>query len=142
MAATDLLVIAAPLIYIQCDKTLRAWRRSLSMEALTRYLADNPVIAGLIVLSAAIVFYFLIKKILKYALISLAVFILLMGYSYYKAPEEFPDRVKSNISELRERSGDVIEKGKGVLEKRQGVTDTVERMFEKGRELFAGSDGE
>lgn len=110
------------------------------MEALTRYLIDNPVIAGLIVLSAVVVLYFLIKKILKYALISLAVFIILMGYSYYKAPEEFPDRVKSNISELRERSGDMVDKGKDALEKGKSVTETVERVVEKGRELFSGPD--
>lgn len=110
------------------------------METLARYLVDNPVIAGLIILSAAVVLYFLIKKIIKYALISLAVFIILMGYSYYKAPEEFPDRVKSNISELRDRSADMVDKGKDALEKGKGVTETVERVVEKGKELLSGPD--
>jgi hypothetical protein len=112
------------------------------VEALTRYLADNPVIAGLIVLSAIVVLYFLMKKILKYALISLAVFVILMGYSYYRAPEEFPDRVKTNISEIRERSGDVFDKGREALDRGKGVTGMVERMIEKGKELLSGSHGE
>ncbi|MDD5476072.1 MAG: hypothetical protein PHU03_06120 [Syntrophales bacterium] len=100
------------------------------MENMLRYLVDNPLMALLVILSAGIVFFFLLKKILKYALISLAVFMVLAGYSYYKAPEEFPERFKSNLSEIRDRSGDVVEKGRDIAE-------TVDKMVEKGRDLFS-----
>ncbi|OPL14691.1 MAG: hypothetical protein AVO39_08700 [delta proteobacterium MLS_D] len=110
------------------------------MENWLRYLVENPVMAAIIVVSAAVVVYFILKKILKYAIISLVVFIALSGYSYYKAPDEFSEKFKTNIAEIHERGGDIVDKGRQALEQRGGIGGVLDRVVEKGRELFSDRD--
>ncbi len=110
------------------------------MENWLRYFVENPVMAAIIIVSAAVVVYFILKKILKYAIISLVVFIALSGYSYYKAPDEFPDKLKTNIAEMHERGGDIVDKGREALEKKGGIIGVLDRVVEKGRELFSDGD--
>lgn len=114
----------------------------VSVETLWRYFLENPVMAAVILLSAGVVMYFVIKKILKYALISLFVFVALSGISYYRAPDEFPDTFRSNLEEIHERGGDAVEKGKAALDRGQRFALFMDRMVEKWNELSSRSDEE
>jgi len=80
-------------------------------------------------LLALLIFYFLMKKIIKLVLIFGIVLLCIAGYLYYKAPNEFSDKIQYTIEEVRTHTGDIVEKGKGFAEK-------VDRIVEKGSELF------
>lgn len=99
------------------------------MESIWNYFLENPLMTGIFLLAAGVVIYFAVKKLLKYALISLAVFIALTIFSYYRAPDEFPDKFVKNIEEIHERSSNVAEKGKGAVEQGRRFINLLNRVF-------------
>lgn len=98
------------------------------------YLSSQPI--ALIVFSTIvlIIIYFIVKKVLKLALLFGLILIALCGYYYYKAPEEFPDNVKSKIHDVREQTGNVVEKGKTVYQKGREMAEDVLDMGGKREE--------
>ncbi len=114
----------------------------MTVESLWHYFLDNPLMAAVIILSAGVVIYFVLKKILKYALISLFVFVALSGFSYYRAPDEFPNTFRSSLEEIHHRGGDAVEKGKAALDRGERFARFMDRMYEKWNELSSRSEEE
>jgi hypothetical protein len=99
------------------------------------YVSNEPI--ALIVFStiALIVIYFIVKKLLKLALLFGLILIALFGYYYYKAPEEFPGNVKSTINDVREQTGGMMEKSKTVYQKgKEMAVEVLNNMAEKRAE--------
>ncbi|MDO9528649.1 MAG: hypothetical protein Q7J27_05765 [Syntrophales bacterium] len=97
------------------------------MEEFINYLSANPI--ALIVLAAVVLLmvFFIFKKLLKMVLISGLILAALCGYYYYKAPEEFPENVKKTISEVKDKTGKVVEKGKKLVKDLEGIVERVKK---------------
>lgn len=98
------------------------------------YLSSQPI--ALIVFStiALIVIYFIVKKLLKLALLFGLILIALCGYYYYKTPGEFPGNVKTTMQDVREQTDDMVEKGKTVYQKGKEIVGQIFDMAEKKAE--------
>jgi hypothetical protein len=81
------------------------------------YIVNHPLALIACAALALLIIYFIIKKVLKLALIFGLILIALGGYFYYKAPEEFPETVETKVHEVRNHTGNIIETGRHVLEK-------------------------
>ncbi len=98
------------------------------MDSFFNYLSTHPIAAIVVAVIILFMVYFVIKKLLKLALICGLILIAASGYFYYKAPEKFPDNVKSAVSEVKNQTGKVTEKGKSVVE-------VGKRVLKKGKDL-------
>lgn len=107
------------------------------MDEFLRYLSANPVALMAMALLALLIFYFLMKKIIKLVLIFGIVLLCIAGYLYYKAPNEFSDKIQTTIEDVRTHTGNIMEKSKGAIEKGKDFAEKVDRIVEKGSELFA-----
>ncbi len=95
------------------------------MDAFIEYVSGQPV--ALIIISTIVLFivYFIVKKLLKLALLFGLILIALFGYYYYKAPGEFPGNVKSTILDMKGQTGDVVEKGRTVYLKGKKIAEEL-----------------
>lgn len=106
------------------------------MEDFIEYVMGNPVALIILAVVVLLIVYFIIKKLLKLALICGLVLIGLCGYYYYTAPEEFPDKMTQTLQEVKEKTGDIVEKGKAVMEKGGDIAgEVVDRVTEESRKL-------
>ena len=97
------------------------------MEKFIDYLSTHPI--ALIILAAIVllIVFFIFKKLLKMVLIAGLILVALCGYYYYKAPEEFPENVKKTISEIKDKTGKVVEKGKKIVRDLEGAVERVKK---------------
>jgi hypothetical protein len=61
------------------------------------------------------------------------ILVALCGYYYYKAPEEFPENIRSTIGEVKGKTGEMVEKGRKIAGE---IKDKTEKMMEKGKEVI------
>jgi hypothetical protein len=110
------------------------YERGFVLNDFMEYLSSQPI--ALIVFStiALIIIYFIVKKLLKLALLFGLILIALSGYYYYKSPGEFPGNVKTTIQDVREQTGDMVEKGKTVYQRGKEIAGEVFDMAEKKAE--------
>lgn len=92
------------------------------------YLSTHPIAAIIVAALSLLLAYFIVKKFLKLALIVGLILIGVGGYFYYKAPEKFPEDVKSTLNQVREKTEKMIEKSKGAVQKGKDI-------LEKGKDL-------
>lgn len=110
------------------------------MDNFFHYLSTHPIAAIIVAVIILFMIYFVIKKLLKVALIFGLILIAVSGYFYYKAPEEFPDNMKSTIGDIKDETEKLTDKGKDVLSvgkdminKGKKLSETVEKAM-KNRE--------
>ena len=89
------------------------------------YLSGQPIALIAFSMIVLIIVYFIVKKLLKLALIFGLVLIALFGFYYYKAPGEFPGDVKGTMQSVREKTGEIVEKGKTVYQKGKEIAGEV-----------------
>ncbi|MEA3470729.1 MAG: hypothetical protein U9R24_03325 [Thermodesulfobacteriota bacterium] len=101
------------------------------MNNFIEYVLNQPI--ALIVFSTIvlIIVYFIVKKLLKLALLFGLILIALCGYYYCNAPGEFPENVKSKIHDMKNQTGEVLEKGRDVYRKGREMAEEVADMAEK-----------
>ncbi len=95
------------------------------MEEFINYLSANPIALVILAALVLLLIFFMFKKLLKMALISGLILVALCGYYYYKAPEKFPENVKKAISEVKDKTGKVVEKGKKLVNDLDKAVDKV-----------------
>ena len=100
------------------------------MDNFFHYLSTHPLAA--IIVSVIILFmvYFVIKKLLKVALIFGLILIAATAYFYYTAPEEFPDNMKSTIGDVKNQTEKLTDTGKGVLHVGKDMIDKGKKLAE------------
>jgi hypothetical protein len=98
------------------------------VDNLFHYLSTHPIAAIIVAGTILFMVYFVIKKLLKVALIFGLILIAVTAYFYYTAPEEFPDNMKSTIGDIKDQTEKLTGKGKGVLH-------VGKDMIEKGKKL-------
>ena len=62
--------------------------------------------------------YFILKQLLRFALICGLVVIGIGGYYYFKAPSEFPAKAEKTVKEATEKTREIYDQGKTVFDKR------------------------
>lgn len=98
------------------------------MESFFNYLSTHPAVAFVVAAVILLMVYFVVKKLLKLALVLGLILIALCGYLYFTAPEKFPDNVETTISEVKKHTRNAVEKGKDVVE-------AGKDMVQKGKDL-------
>jgi len=100
-------------------------------------MTGHPV--ALLVMAAALLLfvYFILKQLLRLALICGLVFIGIGGYYYFKAPSEFPARAEKTVNEITDKTRGVFEQGKMVLEKSKEITRKIAEKTEKDRQSLS-----
>ncbi len=116
--------------------------RRFGVDAFFHYLSTHPIAALIVAVIILFMTYFVIKKLLKVALILGLILIGVTGYFYYQAPEKFPENMKSTISDVKEQSGKIAEQGKNVvdvgkevLDKGKDLAETVEKRVKRDEDL-------
>ena len=93
------------------------------MDDLINYLSAHPVVLVVIAAAAVLFIYFVLRKMLKFILITGLVIIVLglvalYGYYHYSGePEKFPESVREVVDRIGDQRERVIEAGKDVVEK-------------------------
>ena len=85
------------------------------MEDIIGYIGNHAAAAIFAVAVTLLILVFVVKKLFKLALLLIFILLVICGYYYYKAPEEFPQKVKTAIGETRDKTKEIVEKGKKVL---------------------------
>ena len=97
------------------------------MENFIDYLSTHPVALIILAALAVLVLFFIFKKLLKLALVFALIVVALCGYYYYKAPEEFPESVKSTISDIKSTAEKMVGKGKTLTKKLDKAVERVKK---------------
>ncbi|MBN2538741.1 MAG: hypothetical protein JXB09_01690 [Deltaproteobacteria bacterium] len=95
------------------------------MDNLIQYFSAHPVALMILVVAVLLLIYFLFRGLLKLMLITGLVLIALCGYSYYKAPDDFPGKVRETIGRIGDQGENIIEAGKEMIEKGKGLADKL-----------------
>ena len=108
------------------------------MDSFIQYLTAHPVVALVLAVLLLLVIYFVIRQTLKLVLLFGLILIAVAGYSYYKAPEEFPETVKEAVTTVREHTETLVEKGRDVVEKGKEMAENIEKAVKTGKEKVSG----
>jgi membrane protein implicated in regulation of membrane protease activity len=97
------------------------------MEQVFHYLSTP---AGILVaiFGALLILYFMLKKLVKLALLVVLVLFGLAGYYYFQDPATMPQKMKQTLQGARARTESAVEKGKGAYR-------TGREIYDKGKEL-------
>jgi len=101
------------------------------VDAFFNYLSTHPIAALTVAVIILFMTYFVVKKLLKVALVLGIVLIGVSGYFYYQAPEKFPDNMKSTISDVKEQTGKIAEQGRNVVDVGKEVLDKGKVLADK-----------
>ena len=104
------------------------------VDNLIQYFSAHPVALMILVVAALLLIYFLFRGLLKLMLITGLVLVALCGYSYYKAPDDFPGKVRETIGRIGDQGENIIEAGKGVIEKGKGLADKLGESVTKKKD--------
>jgi hypothetical protein len=91
--------------------------------------------AGILValFGALLILYFILKKLVKLALVVVLIFFCMAGYHYFKDPATMPQKMKATLEDARVKADSAVAKGKSAY--RQG-----RRIYEKGKDLSRAVD--
>ena len=92
------------------------------MEDIIGYIGNHAAAAIFAVAVTLLILVFVVKKLFKLALLLIFILLIICGYYCYKAPEEFPKKVKTVIGETRDKTEEIVEKGKKILNNLNGIT--------------------
>lgn len=105
------------------------------MDTFFNYVSTHPIAAILLGALVLLVAYFVLKKLLKLALIVGLILVAIGGYYYYKAPEEFSENLKSTVGEVKDHAEKVVKGGKAILEKGKDLVEDLEEKLKEGKKI-------
>lgn len=108
------------------------------MGSFIEYLSNHPIIIIVLAAVMLLMIYFICVKFFKMVLITGLVLLALGGYLYYRSPTEFPDTVQKTLKDVKQKSGEVVEKGKELLEKNKDLTKGLGNIVEEGKKAILG----
>jgi len=97
------------------------------MEQVFHYLS-TPVGILVAIFGALLILYFMLKKLVKLALLVVLVLVGLAGYYYFQDPATMPQKMKQTLQGAKARTESVVAKGKGAYR-------TGRNIYDKGKEL-------
>ena len=97
------------------------------MEQVFHYLS-TPVGILVAIFGALLILYFMLKKLVKLALLVVLVLFGLAGYYYFQDPATMPQKMKQTLQGAKTKTEHAVEKGKGAYR-------TGREIYGKGKEL-------
>lgn len=102
------------------------------MEQLTHFLSTPAgILAALF--GALLILYFILKKLVKLALVVVLILFCVAGYHYFKDPATMPQKMKKTLEDAKVKTESAVAKGKSAY--RQG-----RQIYEKGKDLSRAVD--
>ncbi|MCX7635062.1 MAG: hypothetical protein N2Z74_04875 [Syntrophales bacterium] len=98
------------------------------METFWSYVHTHQAAVIAVLVCALVTIYFLIKQLIKIALLSLMILIVVGAYFYFTAPKRSPEDIDKALRKMKEQTSVVVDKGKQTYE--QG-----KMLVEKGRRI-------
>ena len=95
------------------------------MLDLYNIIINDPVYITIAVILAIAVIFSMVKKLLKFAVILIAICVLYVGYLYYTG-EEIPETSDDLIEDVSKRTEDAVE---GLLEKSEDLKKKVKKVI-------------
>ena len=105
------------------------------MDAFFNYVSTHPIAAIILGALVLLVAYFIVKKLLKLALVVGLILVGVGGYYYYKAPEEFSKYLKSTVGEVKDHAEKAVERGKSILEKGKDLVEDLDEKVKEGKKI-------
>jgi type III secretory pathway component EscU len=97
------------------------------------YVSTHPIAAIILGALIILVAYFVIKKLLKFALIVGLILVGVAGYYYYKAPDQFSKDLKSTVDDVRGHAKEALIRGKIILEKGKDLVEDIEKKVKEDK---------
>jgi hypothetical protein len=106
------------------------------MKGVMDYILSHQFAAMVMAFAALLIVYFLLKNLLKIALVIMLIAIAVGGYYYFKDPAKMPENIRQTILDTREKSGKVLEKGKQAYRKTKDLVEKGQVLSREAEELF------
>ena len=97
------------------------------MEQLFHYLSTPSGIL-VAIFTALLILYFMLKKLIKLALLVVLIFLGIAGYHYFKDPATMPQKMQQTLQDTKSKTEGVVDKGKSAYKKGR-------ELYDKGKEL-------
>ncbi|MDD5167634.1 MAG: hypothetical protein PHN75_02375 [Syntrophales bacterium] len=111
------------------------------MEAFLAYLHTHQFAVIAVITIALIILYFLLKNLIKLAMLFLLILIIVGSYFYLTAPKRSPDDIMKALKQAQDKTEMVVEKGKGayqkgkeVVEKGKQLSDDIGKVLNKDKD--------
>jgi hypothetical protein len=111
------------------------------MDQLIDYLSNNPLVFLGAVFIAFLIIYFIFKQLFKIALLFLLILLGLGGYYYFKDPKTAPEKIKTVLTEVKDKTASTVEKGKKTYEKGKDLYGKAKDLNESVNKIV-GTDKE
>ena len=102
---------------------------------MTEFLSNNPLITiGIVVVAVAFFFFFLFRFIKWILIMSIAVLVV-TGFLYYVAPDDYSGTVKKTMEQVKDSGGKAMEQGRDLVGNRDDIRDAMKGILSQGREV-------
>ncbi len=105
------------------------------MEWIVRAVSEHPLTAMAVCFAILLIGYFMLKGLIKMALILIIVTVAIGGYLYFQHPEYRPTNLTDAVEKVRTGTVKAMDKGKEIYEKRKELLNRGKEAYEKGTEL-------
>jgi len=111
------------------------------MESLLGYIHTHQFATVAIIVIALAAVYFLLKNLVKLALVTVLILLLVGGYFYLTAPKKSPhdlrrawDKVTTDATTVIQKGKTVIDKGRAIVGKGEKVSRDLDQAMKEGEE--------
>ena len=102
------------------------------MEGIVRAATEHPLAAMAVCFAVLLILYFLIKSLIKLALILIIVAVAIGGYLYFQHPESRPANLKDAVEKARTGAGKAVDRGEEAYEKGKELLGKGKTVLDKG----------
>ncbi len=119
------------------------------MESLIEQLTTNPVMLAVVIVLAILILFSFVKKLVKLALVTVAILTLYLGYLTYTGkevpttPEELKEKIQKGVEEGKEVIDQKVKEINRSLKKKTSelMEEKVEKLFEDTSSVHQDSSG-
>jgi uncharacterized membrane protein len=107
------------------------------MEALSNFISSNPIISVIIIVFiTALILFFTFKSLSKLVMILFVIFLVGIGYYYFKDPEgirEYCASTLSGITDISEKRKTFVEDSQEVFKRTKEAPGQVNKLLDTSR---------
>lgn len=110
------------------------------MEDIIHYITSHQFTVGVCVFVGILIMFFLLKKLIKLALLFVLLFVAFAGYLYFTEPKKMPANVTETVKRAYKETGKVVEKGRGVYDSGKAIYEKGKKLVTKDEDKILGKD--
>ena len=118
----------------------RATTGGVFVEQLWSYLHGHQAAVIAVVAVALVALYFLIKNLIKIALVFIIILVLVGGYYYLKAPHRSPGDVEKALRDAKAKTETAIDKGREAVDRGKAAVEKGRRLTEGIGKVISGEE--